>query len=113
MKEQLDRIIKKCLKYEIPVRLEVDDNGEEFYFVDGFSKSRKAKLSCREDFILCETRYGREDKIITFIDLAYIAKHWYNNYKGDSKFKEPHPGWKVVFGDIDMSYLNLSEDLPF
>ncbi len=114
MKDMLENIVNKCIKYGISVITDVK-NDSLAYRVSGFSKSGEALLYATEDAVVCETRYNRVDHVLTFKDLAYIAYEWYMNYKDREPFDKVDPNWAVVFSDFKIgSKESLNDDyLPF
>lgn len=99
MKIMLDKIIEECNNNNIKVAVE-NRNGEQAYRVDGFSKSGNALLYIEDDTVICETRYGQKDHVLTFRDLVLVAKSWYEMCKHKSPFENPEPEWVPVFDSI-------------
>ena len=97
MKEVLESIVKECVERGIVVMTDIH-NGEISYKVMGFSKSGEALLYVDGDEIICETRYGQKDHILTFDDLALVAKCWYEMYRDREPFKDVEPEWREVLG---------------
>ena len=92
MKILLEKIIKTCLERGISVELVL--KGEEIsYKIEGFSKTGTAHLYIEDDAIICETRYGRKDHILSFKDLVFVAFEWYENYKCEIPFEKPDESW--------------------
>ena len=120
MKEILESIIEECTNRGLKVSVE----GKGVYKVDGFSKSGNALLYVDGEEIICETRYGQKDHIITFKDLALVAKQWYEAYRDREPFQEVEPEWRPILSeyydstsgrsssDSDITLEDL-EDLPF
>lgn len=118
MKTMLEKIIKECANYGIPVDVVLAKDGSISYRVKGFSKSGEALIGIEEDYIYCRTRYDRIDHILTFHDLAFIAYEWYEDYKDRSPFEEPESYWKKAFDNLRITYITREEkldysDLPF
>lgn len=111
MKEMLEQIIEECTLRGLKVSVE----GKGVYRVDGFSKSGNALLYVEDDEIICETRYGQKDHVLTFRDLALVAKQWYEAYRDREPFQNVEPEWQPIlkeYYDSGTSDLDL-EDLPF
>lgn len=114
MKEMLNKIIDKC--YDNKLKVSVEKRDEEYAFrVEGFSKSGSALLYVDGDEIICETRYGQKDHLLTFDDLVLVAKSWYENYRDRTPFEHPEPEWIPIFREFYDNKKDLSdcEDLPF
>ena len=116
MKIMLDRIVEECANRNIKVSVE-SKGGEIAYKVMGFSKSGSALLYIEDEVIVCETRYGQKDHVMTFKDLATVAMHWYEDYKDREPFKHPEDEWalvfKILFHRNQGAYALTAEDLPF
>jgi len=96
MKKLLDIIIE-CSKKGIPSHTGWDEENKSLCFdVDGFSKSGTATLFVKDKEVYSKTRYGQEDKIDNFDDLASIAWDWYIQYSDREVFKNPGC-WADVF----------------
>jgi len=119
MNEMLESIIDKCYKNNLDVLIE-DKDGELAARVKGFSKSGSALLYVDGEEIICETRYGQKDHLLTFNDLVLVAKSWYENYRDRTPFENPEPEWKPLlekvydFNDSEKNGLeDQLDDLPF
>jgi len=105
MKILLDKIIEECTNRNIKVSIERKDD-EIAYRVMGFSKSGSALLYVEDETLICETRYGQKDHIMTFKDLSTVAMHWYENYKDREPFKYPEEEWEPVF----KTFFHMNQD---
>ena len=118
----LDSIIEKCNEFSIPITVDLSPYGTVAYRISGFSKSGEALIYSRYDdlCVVCETRYGQQDDLLTFYDLAYVAHDWFLKYRDREPFTKAEPYWEKVFeelrigkrndpDDLDIKY----EDLPF
>ena len=119
MKEMLETIVEECTDRGLKVSVE----GKGVYKVDGFSKSGNALLYVEGDEIICETRYGQKDHVLSFFDVALVAKQWHEAYKDREPFQKIEPEWEPIFNahfqydsSQNSSTIDLSlddDDLPF
>jgi len=118
MDAMLENIIKKCYDNNLNVLIE-DKDGKLAVRVKGFSKSGSALIYVDGDEIICETRYGQKDHLLTFDDLVLVAKSWYENYRDRATFEHPEEEWFPLLekiydcNDIEDGRRCLSDNLPF
>lgn len=112
MKKIIDLIIHKCLEFEIPVKKQININGDEVCFVSTPSESGVAKLICKEEFITCEID-NKVDIILNFLDLSYVVKKICSSKDKHKELKKKQSPWFEVFRKYKVNKNPDDLDLPF